>query len=414
MKPRSKLHRMALASLLGASMLLAACGGGDEDSSQTQGGLQSAAAAHGQSHTWSQADPESDALVPIDADTFVREQANAASVAVAAAASATLKWNPGHYVMLGAHTLGTIDQVAQQTAKFSFVKGFVIRADWPQLETAKGVYNFALLDTAIARIAAKGKRVFIMVGTKAFSTGGKAVPDYMRTAEYGGGAYRIAIKRGGYGENLALYNDNVRERLIAFNNALAARYNTSNNVEGVVFNETALGMAVTALSEAQKLAFFSNLAKADAAAKASFPNTNVIQFMNSPMKYVPALWNAVTTSQVGGGGPDVYLNDPSMNKLLPNYAASAGKVPIGVAVMEDSYYSTHWKGPFNPPATLDLFNFARTQMHANYIFWVPQTSGPHKPWSRVLNMFNSATFPKDSAGGLPSTCPTGSTCAPTL
>jgi Beta-galactosidase len=406
-------RRIALAAVVASGMLLAACGGGSDEPTQADESLQSAAsAAQYNGDGWTSAELESDDVVSIDPQTFVREQATAA--AVAAAADAPLKWNPGHYAVSSAHNLRHLDKTLGEIGKYAFVKGVVIRTSWPQIESAKGVYNFAALDTAIAHAAAKGKRVFIMLGTKSFSTGERAAPDYVRTAEYGGGTYKIAIKRGGYGENITLWNTKLRDRLIALNQALGARYNANNNVEGLIFNETALGMAVKPVSAELQQTYFTNLAQVNIATKVSFANTTVIQYMNAPMKYVPALWNLVTANQVGAGGPDVYLNDKSLDKLLPNYAAAAGHVPIGVQVEPASYRATMHAGPFNPPPVADLYSFARSRMFSNYIFWVPDLSEPHTPWPKVLNMFDSATFPKDSTGGLASACPAGHTCVSNL
>jgi hypothetical protein len=310
---------------------------------------------------------------PMRSESTQSAAATERAAGAAADAAQPLKWNPGHYVVVNAFNANQIE-----------------------------------------RAAAHGKRVFIMMGTKSFSVDDKAVPDYVRTTEYGGGAYAIEIKRGGYGENAKLWNVKTRDRVIALNQALAARYNANNNVEGLIFNETALGMAVRPITTEQYQKYFDNLAKINIAAKESFQNSTVIQYMNAPMKYVPTLWSTITAAKVGAGGPDVYLEDKSLDKLLPNYAAAAGNVPIGVQIEAASFRSTYHAGPFNPPAVTDLYEFARTKMFSNYILWVPDMDEPHTPWIKVLEMFGSETFPKDASGGLATACPSDSACVANL
>jgi Beta-galactosidase len=381
MNPLLKLRHISFAAVIVSAALLSACGGGSDEAmpseSKQAAGLESASFA-------------------------------------AANAAQPLKWNPGHYAVVSAHNANQIERILGQIDKFPFVKGIVLRTSWVDTETEKDTYDFTALDAGIERAVAHGKRVFIMMGTKSFDVDDKAVPDYMRTSEYGGGAYAIEIKRGGYGENAKLWNVKTRDRLIALNQALATRYNTNNNVEGLIFNETALGMAVRPISTAQYQKYFDNLATINIAAKAAFQNSTVIQYMNAPMKYVPTLWSTITANKVGAGGPDVYLEDLSLAKLLPSYVAAAGNVPIGVQVEPASFRSTVHAGPFNPPAVTDLYEFARSKMFSNYIFWVPDMSEPHTPWPKVLEMFDSASFPKDATGGLPSACPLETTCVEKL
>jgi Beta-galactosidase len=409
-------RRIALAAVLASGALLAACGGGDQASSQseTAAAAPKDSGAYYESDGWDASDIASDfatdfgeePVASIDAETIVSEQA------MAAAGGATKKWNPGHYVVLGTNSGPAMaDRLLSDIARFPWVKGLVIRTSWADLEPNKGNYNFSSIDAALNKVASRGKRAFILVGTKSFGDGdGGAVPRYMRTGEYGGGAYKIRIKRGGYGENMALHNNNVANRLMALNQALANRYNRNNNVEGMIYNETALGQAVNPLSAAQRKVFFDNMARVDIAASKAFSNTTVIQFMNSPRPEVPNLWNKLVAAKMGVGGPDVYLRDKGLNTLLPGYNRASGNVPIGVQVEPASYRSYMHAGPFAPPPVTSLFAFARDKMKANYVFWVPDTSKPHNPWPKVQSMWASGSFPKSSTGGLNGNCPRGMRC----
>ena len=385
--------RPALAgSMVSALVLLAACGGGGETTLSQASSSGTAASAE-----------SAQALLP--GDTRV-------------------KWNPGHYVQLGA---GAADALVQRTFKeistLANVRGVQTRYFWRDLETAQGVYDFTEIDKDLAQAQAVGKRLFIVIGTKTFTAGSRALPDYMHTAEYSGGAYRILIDakdtvgtEATTGENIALYDPEVRDRFIALTTALGQRYNGNNAFEGIIFNETALGQAVVPLTSTQKADFFTNLAAVDAATRKAFPNTVVMQFFNYPRIYMPGRVNSALTNGVALGGPDTFLNDSELEaSAYIHYDAAWGKVPLGPSVQAENYVTTYQGGPYAPPAVTDLYAFAKGRLHANYIFWSKTLTEPLMPYTNVLAMFKSSSFPKDAAGGLSTVCPTTfASCVPKL
>jgi hypothetical protein len=313
-------------------------------------------------------------------------------------AASVTKWNPGHYVEFGSNANDhVIDAGLNETAGMPFVKGIMVRASWWQLE--KG----------------KGKRFFLTLGTKTFSGDSKAVPDYLRTAQYSGGAFRIGTIKGSSGENMALHDDDVRDRLIALIQALGRRYNRDNSFEGITFNETAFGEMVRPLSDAQKKQFFANLAKVNSAARAAFPNSVVIQFINYPANLVPALFENMKDKGVGMGGPDVFINDPALNKSGYVFNGKArGVVPIGMKVEPDCYNAVRFGGPYHKVDVRQIYSFARDRLHSNYVFWNRYTD-KHNPWDDVLRMFRGEAFPAGGAGGLNTGCPSKfASCAPKL
>jgi hypothetical protein len=429
-------QRKLLAIALACSAFLGACGGGDDlqqenaaqtetatavaASSTTQQTTETAKAVLASSSSLTAAEPQEDssarfgpddfvgADVPVlDPLTFVRQQYSDGSYLASSdlAAGATIKWNPGHYVEYGANANDfVIDAGLRETASMPFVKGIMVRANWSQLEKGKGEYDFSRVDRYLNKAKAKGKRLFLTLGTKTFD-GGEAIPDYMRTAQYSGGAFRIGTITGTYGENAALYDDDVRDRLIALIQALGRRYNRDNSFEGITFNETAFGKIVKPLSDAQKEKFFANLAKVDTAARQAFPNSVVIQFINYPSNLVPALFTNMKDKGVGMGGPDVFINDPDLNKSAYRFNPEAkGIVPIGMKVESDCYNAVRHGGPYVQVDVRDIYKFARDKLYANYVFWYRYTDR-HNPWQDVLSMFKGEAFPSGGAGGLSASCP---------
>jgi hypothetical protein len=335
-----------------------------------------------------------------------------------AAGDARVKWHPGHYVALGAAAGDyLVTQTFEEIRTLSNVRGVMARYAWRDIETAAGVYDYSRIDRDLALAKAAGKQLFITISTKAFQAGARAVPDYLHTAAYGGGVYRIRIgakdtvgTEATTGENIALYVPAVRDRLIALTRALGRRYNLDDTFEGIAFNETALGQAVVPLTDAQKSAFFANLAQVDGATRAAFPNTVVLQFINFPKPYMPGLVGNMLSSGVALGGPDTFLNDSALEgSTYPLYDGAAGKVPLGPSVQAENYVTTYQSGPYAPPAVTDLYAFARGRLHANYLFWSKTLTEPLVPYANVMRMFRSASFPQDAAGGLGTTCPSSFT-----
>ena len=416
--------RLALAASLALSALLGACGGGTEDAAASAA-LEPAQAAvpvaqasftpaaqDAQAGTMSQA-PWELQDDPVESAAFLTSQMQLAEPTERALAAADLrvKWNPGHYIALPLRDESTILKALAEIRALPQVKGLILRYEWAQLETAKGVYDFSRIERDLSLAQGAGKRLWVMVATKVFRPGGRAVPNYLMTPEYEGGAYKIVIgardaigSTERYGQNAALHNAKVRDRLIALGDAMGARLNRHNALEGITFNETAMGQMLAPLSTEQKRAYFANLAQVDTATRRAFPNTVVMQFVNFPKTYMPGLITSMAGNGVALGGPDIFLHDRDLNThIYPLYDLAKGKVAIGPSVQPENYATTVQHGPLNPPKISDLYAFGRTRLSANYMFWTRPRFGNDYP--RVLDFFKSSAFPKDASGGLTTTCP---------
>jgi hypothetical protein len=423
------LSRVTVAgSLLSMAVMLAACGGGAENGAASEspaatGAVEAAQAVEGavlpraQPAAWELQDDWATEQTFLASQQAMASRETAKALGSAALTDTRMKWNPGHYIATGRYDKLGIQQILDEIKDLPQVKGLMLRYEWPQLETAKGVYDFTRIERDLGLVQAAGKRLWIILGTKVFTAGGVAVPDYMRTAEYEGGAYKIQIGSADrLGENTAMYNANVRDRLIALTSALGARINRHNALEGLTFSETALGQTVVPLTEAQRTSFYNNLALVDAATKRAFPNTVTMQFINFPRAYMPGLVTSMVSNGVALGGPDILLQDPDLNNYIyPLYDMAKGKVAVGPSVQPDDYLTTVQNGPLNPPKISDLYAFGRNQLGANYMFWTRTFIGTPAAYPQVLDFFKSTAFPKDATGGLISTCPsTYASCVPQL
>jgi hypothetical protein len=125
------------------------------------------------------------------------------------------------------------------------------RYHWAASELSPGDYSagFATLDADLRRVAAKRKKILVMLMYKKFD-GTSAVPADLRTGPgpWCSGPYCGELTNGA-GTSLALvWNPVVEARLKAWITAMARHLSESryiDNVAGIVFNETALGTTDT-------------------------------------------------------------------------------------------------------------------------------------------------------------------------
>ena len=70
-------------------------------------------------------------------------------------------------------------------------KGAQIMYSWRDFEPQKGQYDFSILKEDNAYLKKYGKEIFIQIQDATFNPNYKAIPEYLFTEEYGGGALGI-------------------------------------------------------------------------------------------------------------------------------------------------------------------------------------------------------------------------------
>lgn len=135
-------------------------------------------------------------------------------------------WHPGHYIAAPANTdPADVSTVCGFVNARSYLRGVVLRPYWRSLETARGVYDFSLVDQAITALGS-GKHVWLQLQTAAFNNPGAGpstiLPDYLVTGEFDGGAYD-----DGNDVKTKVWNAAVMDRKIALMQALAAKYDAN-------------------------------------------------------------------------------------------------------------------------------------------------------------------------------------------
>jgi len=292
------------------------------------------------------------------------------------AIAAAVKWHPGHYYELVGQGSKSdpryLNQVYSELQSHPTLRGVVIRYQWGEIEKAKGDYNFTVIAKRLSEVAAKKKRLIVLIETKSTTPDTKQtlVPAYVKTAEYEGGIYQFNSGQGtGYGTKL--WDPQVRDRMIAFLQAFGKRFNNEPYFEGIGFSESAMGRPNKPLTSAQADNFYKNLLAVNKALKASFPNTLSFQFLNYPRDLLPGFINTFKQNGSALGNPDVFLEDPGLHfpgtkysfpGVYTYYPKLTGKIPLVVQIEKANYLNTRHDNTGHKPSVTQLLNFARDEL----------------------------------------------------
>lgn len=122
------------------------------------------------------------------------------------------------------------------------VRGVVWRRTWGEVETAAGIYDFGAFDAVLAAIAASANpqcQLWVFIEYKSFSSSPikNPCPAYLQ-AQYS------ALNSSGNGAMTCfMWEPVVITAYTSMINAAAARYDANPRVEGVIFQESALGFS---------------------------------------------------------------------------------------------------------------------------------------------------------------------------
>lgn len=308
---------------------------------------------------------------------------NALLAPFALAQSATpRKFHPGQWIVM---SRGADTQALMATAVQPGVVGIMKRYTWLSLEPTKGVYQFSTVASDLAWAAANGMRLIMMIEDKTFVVE-RPDPPYLD-------AYTPRNRAGGY--TMARWAPTVVTRFNALVKALGARFDSNYNFEGIATQETSLSLDSQTLNafgytpEKYRDSYINILT----AASVSLPTSRVFWFMNflvGNQAYIGSIASAVAPIGVAMGGPDVWPDNPSLQSMAyPFYTQFYGKMPLFGQVESLCYSEPHMTGGYTTKywTMPELFNFARVDMHVNYMFWVRVTqSSPSDAytWANAL------------------------------
>jgi hypothetical protein len=263
-------------------------------------------------------------------------------------------------------------------------KGAQIMYSWRDFEPEKGKYDFAILRNDYEYLKSHSKKLFIQIQDVTFNPKYKAVPDYLLTTEYDGGAvlqYNDAEKPEGWVAKR--WNKKVRERFALVFQALGKEFD--GKIEGINLQETSIGVKDSSFSE---LDYIDGLKENMLALKKAFPTSTTMIYANfvpgewlpgNDKGYLRAIYQYGEKIGVGLGGPDLLVKRKGqLNHALAMMHEGHYTVPLGIAVQDGNYIGQ--TGGIEEGAKKNahhnivplLHAFAKDFLKINYMFWVNQ------------------------------------------
>ena len=271
-------------------------------------------------------------------------------------------------------------------------KGAQIMYTWKDFEPQKGKYDFSNLKQDYEYLKKFGKKIFIQLQDATFNPDYKAIPGYLFTDEYSGGAtlqYDDEKKPAGWVAKR--WNKKVRERFALFLQALGKEYD--GKIEGINFQETSIGVSSKTDSSFSEQGYIEGLKENMLALKKSFPKSTTMIYANfTPGEWLPwndkgylrSLYQYGEEIGVGLGGPDLMVTRKGqLNHALTFMHEKHYTVPIGIAIQDGNYIGkTGADKDYDEKDTLEkksrqnlvplLHAFAKDFLKVNYMFWVNQ------------------------------------------
>jgi len=262
-------------------------------------------------------------------------------------------WYPGYYVLSAASTTSGRQRVLDDPLVAPF-DGVQFRYHWAQSELAAGDYSagFSALDADLAAVAARGKKILVMLMYKKFD-GTAAVPvDLTRSpGAWCSGSYCGDLSVGDASVAL-LWNAAVESRLRAWISAMASHLAASPylaNVAGIVFNETSLSTTdTTILAAAGYDPYVYIAALEDNLLAATTAAPRLIAFLYFEGGFVSMDGTSVRAGQrvgdwmlmhprTGVGTPDLQPKNPKGTNHPCANATYEGRIPCEPAVEAPDY-----------------------------------------------------------------------------
>lgn len=262
--------------------------------------------------------------------------------------------------------------------------GAQVMYSWRDLEPEAGRYDFSAITEDVDFLADHGKRLFLQLQDASFSPDYRPVPDYLLTAEYGGGVTEQLGDDGKVeGWVAKRWNPAVQTRFEALIEALGQEFD--GEIEGINLQESAIG--VTAMSDPSFTpeGYVDALKVGMTFLEEHFPTSTTMQYANfMPGEWLPfedkgylreiyAFGNEIG---VGLGAPDLMpQRKGQLNHALAIMHEENFKVPLGIAVQDGNYIGeTGSEQVVEERRNLVpmLHAFADDFLGVDYMFWVDQ------------------------------------------
>ncbi|MFT3980449.1 MAG: hypothetical protein QM687_08270 [Ferruginibacter sp.] len=266
----------------------------------------------------------------------------------------------------------------------SMFRGAQIMYTWRDLEPEKGKYDFSMLKQDYEYLRKYRKKLFLQLQDVTFNATYKAVPDYLLTAEYDGGAvlqYNNDGKPAGWVAKR--WNKKVRQRFSLLLRALGKAFD--GKIEGINLQETSIQVKDSGFSEME---YVNGLKENMLALKKAFPASITMIYANfipgewlpgNDKGYLRGIYQYGEKIGVGLGGPDLMVKRKGqLNHALAMMHEAHYTVPLGIAIQDGNYIGetgdTDEETKKNPHDNIVplLHAFAKDFLRVNYMFWANQ------------------------------------------
>ena len=271
-------------------------------------------------------------------------------------------------------------------------QGAQIMYSWKELEPEKGQYNFSAIKEDIAYLSRYGKKLFIQLQDVTFDKRYKAVPNYLLTNEYDGGAvFQYNDEGEPEGWTAKRWNKKVQERLAIL--LLAMGNELNNEIAGINLQETAIGVNNTTDSSFTEATYIQGIKNNMAALKKAFPDVTTMIYANfipgewlpyDDKGYLKSIYKYGEDIGVGLGGPDLMVTRKGqLNHALAQMHEGEFTVPLGIAIQDGNYISktgadkdydeNQENAQKDRKNLVPMLNaFAKDFLKVDYMFWVNQ------------------------------------------
>lgn len=276
--------------------------------------------------------------------------------------------------------------------KHPMFKGAQIMYSWKDFEPRKGHYDFTFLMEDYNYLKKFGKKLWVQLQDATFRPEYKAVPEYLYSDDYDGGA-TIQYNDDGKPEGWVAkrWNKKVRERFALLLQELGAAFD--GKIEGINLQETSIGVNTKTDPSFSDTGYVIGLKANMLALKKSFPVSATMIYANFmpgewlPMDdkgYLRSIYRYGQEIGVGLGGPDLMVTRPGqLNHAYTLMHEGEYTVPIGIAVQDGNYTGTtgidlgylekSGNGVRSRNNIVPLLHaFAKDFLRVKYIFWVNQ------------------------------------------
>jgi hypothetical protein len=274
------------------------------------------------------------------------------------------KFHPGHYV-----SIGRVEAPNGFSAALGKgITGVQMRYRWAQLEPEQDHYDFAGIARDLDAAKSAGVQLVVLIEDKSFT-------DDVPTPPYVAEKYTVRNHNRGY--STLRWDPYVVERLEQLVAKLGAQFDCNPNFEGVAFQESSPSLDDSELDatgytpEKYRDALIALLRSASN----SVPTSRVFWYMNflpRNQRYVGDIANAVIGTGVAMGGPDILPDNRALQKrVYPYYDEFRGRLKLFNSMQHNSYRHRHGGNESSGGywSMDDLFQFARTKLHVDYLFW---------------------------------------------